>query len=109
MALAEVAVAPFWYVVLDASSTVTLTPADVDIVKLDVDTLPTVPDAPPEAGPEEEATAVPHAARIAAAASRRRDSCGDSDVRIDIFLRSFSQLLVTQSSAREACGIVTWS
>jgi hypothetical protein len=42
----------FLYVVEDASLTVTLTPADVVIVKLDVDTLSTVPDAPPEAGPD---------------------------------------------------------
>jgi hypothetical protein len=52
IALTEVELVPFWYVVEDASSTVTVTPADVDIVKLDVDTLPTVPDAPPEAGPD---------------------------------------------------------
>jgi hypothetical protein len=52
MALAEVGLVPFWYVVEGASSTVTVTPADVDIVKLDVDTLPTVPAAPPEAGPD---------------------------------------------------------
>ena len=88
-------------------------------MKLDVDTLPTVPDAPPEAGPdraldppppdpegrvvveleevelEEEAPAVPQAARIAVAASKRRDIFSDGDVRIDIFLRSFSSLLVT--------------
>jgi hypothetical protein len=36
----------------DASSTVTFWPADVVMVKPDVDTLPTVPDAPPEAGPD---------------------------------------------------------
>ena len=99
MALAEVELVPFWYIVEDASSTVTFTPADVDSVKLDVDTLPTVPDAPPEAGPdraldpplpvdpavaeleevelEEEAVAVPllllpQAARIAVAASKRK-------------------------------------
>jgi hypothetical protein len=52
MALADVELVPFWYVVVDTSSTVTFTPADVDIVKLDVDTLATVPDAPPEAGPD---------------------------------------------------------
>ncbi|GHO60363.1 hypothetical protein KSB_88380 [Ktedonobacter robiniae] len=100
MALAEVELVPFWYVVEDASLTVTFTPADVDIVKLDVDTLPTVPVAPPEAGPdlaldppppgprppakpgcpavaEEEAVAVPllllpQATRIAVAASKRK-------------------------------------
>jgi hypothetical protein len=104
---------------VDASSTVTFTPADVDIVKLDVDTLPTVPSAPPEAGAdraldppppdpegwvaveleevelEEEAAAVPHAARIAVAASKRRDNFSESDVRIDIFFGSLSSLLVT--------------
>jgi hypothetical protein len=35
-----------------ASVTVTFCPADVVIVKPDVDTLPTVPDAPPAAGPD---------------------------------------------------------
>ena len=89
-------------------------------MKLDVDTLPTVPDAPPEAGPdraldpplpgcpavaelevelEEEAVAVPllllpQAARIAVAASKRKVTLtnvfSDSDVRIDIFFPSFS-------------------
>jgi hypothetical protein len=52
MALAEVELVPFWYVVVDASLTVTFCPVDVDIVKLDVDTLSTVPDAPPAAGPD---------------------------------------------------------
>ena len=78
-------------------------------MKLDVDTLLTVPDAPPEAGPdraldpppavaEEEAVAVPlllpQAARIAVAASKRKVTLtnifSDSDVRIDIFFTSFS-------------------
>jgi len=36
----------------DASSTVTFWPAAVVRVKPDADTLPTVPDAPPAAGPE---------------------------------------------------------
>ena len=44
---------------------------------------------------EEEAAAVPQAARIAVAASRRKDVFSDRDVRIDIFFRSFSSLLVT--------------
>src|SRR5205807_9584506 len=52
MALAEVFLVPFWYIVEDASSTVAFRPADVDIVKRALDTLPTVPDAPPEAGPD---------------------------------------------------------
>jgi len=52
MALAEVELVPFWYVVEDASLTVTFTPADVDIVKLDVDTLLIVPADPPVAGPD---------------------------------------------------------
>jgi hypothetical protein len=52
MALAEIERVPFWYVVEDASSTVTFWPADVVRVKPDVETLPTVPDAPPEAGPD---------------------------------------------------------
>jgi hypothetical protein len=82
-------------------------------VKLDVDTLPTVPDAPPEAGPdralleveleevelEEEAVAVPllllpQAARITVSASKSKVTLttifSDSDVRIDIFFPSFS-------------------
>jgi hypothetical protein len=52
MAFAEVELVPLWYVVEVASLTVTFWPVDVDIAKLDVDTLPTVPDAPPEAGPD---------------------------------------------------------
>jgi hypothetical protein len=43
---------------------------------------------------EEEAAAVPQAARIAVAASKRKEIFSDSDVRIDILFRSFS-LLVT--------------
>ncbi|MDQ6720971.1 MAG: hypothetical protein M3003_09270 [Candidatus Dormibacteraeota bacterium] len=52
MALAEVGPVPFWYVVEDASLTVTFWPVDVDIVKPDVDTVATVPNAPPDAGPD---------------------------------------------------------
>jgi hypothetical protein len=52
IALTEVEFVPFWYVVEDDSTTVTLTPADVVSVKLDVDTLSTVPAAPPDAGPD---------------------------------------------------------
>jgi hypothetical protein len=50
MALAGAELVPFWYVVEGASLTVTFWPAGVEIVKPDVDTLPTVPDAPPAAG-----------------------------------------------------------
>jgi hypothetical protein len=52
MALADVDVVPFWYVVEETSLTVTFCPADVVMVKPDVDTLPTVPAAPPAAGPD---------------------------------------------------------
>jgi hypothetical protein len=52
MALAEVELVPFWYFVEDVSSTVTFWPADVVRVKLDLDTLPTVPVDPPAAGPD---------------------------------------------------------
>jgi hypothetical protein len=52
MALAEVELVPFWYFVVDAFLTVTFCPAAVVSVKLDVDTLLTVPDAPPTAGPD---------------------------------------------------------
>jgi hypothetical protein len=52
MALAEVALVPVWYAVEDASLTVTFWPADVVSVKPDVDTLSTVPDDPPAAGPD---------------------------------------------------------
>ena len=51
-ALAEAGLVPFSYIVEDASSMVTFWPADVVTVKLDVDTLPTVPAAPPAAGPD---------------------------------------------------------
>jgi hypothetical protein len=49
-ALAEVELVPFRYVVEEALSTDTFWPADVEMVKLDADTLPTVPAAPPAAG-----------------------------------------------------------
>jgi hypothetical protein len=49
MALAEVELVPFWYVVEDASLTVTFKFVGVDIVKPDVDTLLTVPVDPPAA------------------------------------------------------------
>src|SRR5580704_3258773 len=52
MALADAEPVPFWYVVAGASSTVTFWPADVDSVKLGVDTVPTVPAAPPAEGPD---------------------------------------------------------
>ena len=52
MALAEAGLVPFWYVVEDASLTVTFWPADVVMVKPDVDRLLTVPDDPPAAGPD---------------------------------------------------------
>jgi hypothetical protein len=52
MAVAETGLVPFWYVVEDASLTITFWPADVDMVKPVADTLVTVPDAPPAAGPE---------------------------------------------------------
>jgi hypothetical protein len=51
-ALAEVELVPLRYVVVDASLTVTFSPADVVTVKLDVDTLLTAPTVPPAAGPE---------------------------------------------------------
>jgi hypothetical protein len=52
MAPAEVEPVPVVYLVEDALVTVTVCPAEVDRVKLDVDTLATVPTAPPAAGPE---------------------------------------------------------
>jgi hypothetical protein len=51
-ALAVVELVPFRYVVEDARLTVTFCPADVVTVKLDVDTLLTVPTTPPAAGPD---------------------------------------------------------
>jgi hypothetical protein len=52
MALAELKLVPFWYFVEGAVLTVTFSPAAVVIVKLDADTLSTVPDDPPAAGPD---------------------------------------------------------
>ena len=52
MALARIERVPFRYVVADAVLMVTFCPADVEIVKLDLDTLATVPDVPPAAGPD---------------------------------------------------------
>ena len=51
-ALAEVELVPFKYCVEEFSSMVTFCPAEVVNVKLDVDTLVTVPSAPPAAGPD---------------------------------------------------------
>jgi hypothetical protein len=51
-ALADAGLDPFWYVVAGALSTVTFWPAGVVIVKLDADTLVTVPADPPAAGPD---------------------------------------------------------
>ena len=73
-ALAEVELVPLSYVVEDFSSTVTFWPADVVIVKLDLDTLATVPDAPPWAGADRALDApVPEAlAATSCAAGPRR-------------------------------------
>jgi hypothetical protein len=46
-ALAEIGVVPRSYVVEDFSSTITFWPVDVVIVKLEGDTVATLPDAPP--------------------------------------------------------------
>jgi hypothetical protein len=52
MALAAIELAPSLYVVEGVSLTVTVSPADVATVKPDADTLLTVPDDPPAAGPD---------------------------------------------------------
>jgi len=52
MALAELELVPLRYFVEDAFLTVTFCPAEVEIVKLDLETLSTVPDDPPAAGPD---------------------------------------------------------
>ena len=52
IARAEDEPVPVVYLVEDALFTTTFCPAGVDRVKLDVDTLATVPTAPPAAGPE---------------------------------------------------------
>jgi hypothetical protein len=51
-ALADAEFVPFTYVVDDVSLTVTFSPADVSSPKPDVDTLLTLPDDPPDAGPD---------------------------------------------------------
>jgi hypothetical protein len=52
MALAEIFVVPFSYIVEDDSSMVTFRPVAVDTVKLELDTPATVPAVPPAAGPD---------------------------------------------------------
>jgi hypothetical protein len=52
IALAEAGPVPSWYVVDDASLTVTLCPVAVETVKPDPDTLSTTPTVPPAAGPD---------------------------------------------------------
>jgi hypothetical protein len=49
---AEVERVPFRYFVEDVFWTLTVWPAEVDTVRLDGDTLPTVPTVPPAAGPD---------------------------------------------------------
>jgi hypothetical protein len=51
-ALAEAECVRVSYFVEGVSCTVTFWPAEVDTVKLDVETLPTVPTVPPAAGPD---------------------------------------------------------
>jgi hypothetical protein len=50
MAFAEITLVPSQYLVEGIFSTVAIRPADVEIAKLDADTLSTVPTAPPKAG-----------------------------------------------------------
>jgi hypothetical protein len=61
MALAEAELVPFWYVVEDASSTVTVWPVAVVTLKVDLDVLATVPTTPPGAGPDRALDAPPAA------------------------------------------------
>ena len=70
MALAEVELVPFWYFVEDVSSTVTFWPADVVSVKVDLDTLPTVADAP--RGPAQSERSIPRRRREGRQRGRRR-------------------------------------
>ena len=58
-ALADAGLDPSWYVVADASSTVTFWPAGVVSVKPDADTLVTVPTDPPAADPDRALDPVP--------------------------------------------------
>jgi hypothetical protein len=58
-ALAEAGLVRFSYVVEGASSMVAFWPADVVRVKLEVETLSTVPAAPPAAGPDRALDASP--------------------------------------------------
>jgi hypothetical protein len=67
-ALAEVGLVPLRYFVEDAFSTITFCPVEVDIVKLDLDTLATVPDDPPAAGPDRALDPPPPGTRCAEAA-----------------------------------------
>jgi hypothetical protein len=64
----EVEIVPFRYLVEDDFLTVTVWPAEVEIVKPDADTLATVPTAPPAAGPDRAlpagGAAVPAAAEL---------------------------------------------
>jgi hypothetical protein len=59
---AEAEVVPSSYLVVDAFLTVTFWPAEVVSVKLDLETLETVPDDPPAAGPERALDPPPRAA-----------------------------------------------
>jgi hypothetical protein len=59
MALDDVELVPFWYVVPDASLMVTFWPADVDRVNPELVSALTVPTVPPAAGPDRALDAPP--------------------------------------------------
>jgi hypothetical protein len=63
MAAADAVLLRFRYVVDDASLTVTFCPAEVDKVNVEAETVSTVPDAPPAAGPDRAFEPPPAAAK----------------------------------------------
>jgi hypothetical protein len=73
-AAAELELVPLRYLVEDAFLTVTFWPADVTIVKLDPDTLCTVPDDPPAAGPDRAFDPPPPGTRWAGVAAADDDA-----------------------------------
>jgi hypothetical protein len=110
-ALAEVEPVPFWYVVEDASSTVTFWPADVDMVKLDMDMLPTVPAAPPAAGPDRALDPPPPAAVGEGDVAVTEDvpQAADSPITADVSAAAMIHRLLPFNSNRPPLdGVAAW-
>jgi hypothetical protein len=100
MAFTEIGLVPFLYIVEVASWTVTFTPADVVIMKLVLDTLSTVPVAPPEAGPDRAFDAMPPEPRGAPPMDDELDDDDNDDDLGEGFTRAPQPVLAVKESPK---------